>query len=651
MSTVPEPNRPVVPPSSAAPIMIVEDDAIQALDLKQQLRAQGYRVVGIAGSAEEAEKLAEREWPSLVLMDVRLQHGPDGVDLAAQLNAKRALPVLFVTAYSDPETVHRAARIGAYGFITKPYEERELRAAVEVALAKAALERRPAAEERWFAQSLRCVQDGVLLTDANGRLLFLNPLAEGWTGWAEIDANGRPLSEVLNLEPAQGIGTGDPAAALHEAVMQGSVLQMLPAVAAVARNRTRTLLDISCAPIGDERGRRVGSVIQLRNAAERQALDQRRHGGLQRFRTAFEQAPLGMALVTTDGRLLEVNDALCTMLGHRREALLELRQFDLTVAEDRVIEAQMLALLARGDRAIVQFERRCQHADGTPLWSLTSVSKVADPAAGDDHDHASLLLYQVVDFRAQREVAQGLATAGAMRLQQQIDSAVEMTTHAILSRASHELRTPLNAVLGLAQLLQSTEASTMPDRVKAYAGLIVNAGGRLLKLVNDLLDLQSADVGTLAMSMATVGLRGQIDQTLQPLREAAERAGVKIRNEVPDDLRVRADPIRLRQLLAELADNVIKHAHTGSLLRWSVGPRMERPMVSLRIDDCGPGMSDEERQQAFRLFQRLGRVDDAGPGLGLALARRLAERMGGKLTLDTSPEQGMRVVLMLRGAE
>ncbi|WP_028999810.1 hybrid sensor histidine kinase/response regulator [Azohydromonas australica] len=133
-------------------ILIVEDEAVIALDLKLELQDMGYRVLGPATSGEQALRLAAQEPPDLVLMDIRI-HGPlDGVDTAARLGSGGGPPVIFLTSHSDDDTVARAARTAPLGFITKPFQPRELRAAIEVALARTALERAQRAAETAQAQ-------------------------------------------------------------------------------------------------------------------------------------------------------------------------------------------------------------------------------------------------------------------------------------------------------------------------------------------------------------------------------------------------------------------------------------------------------------------------------------------------------------------
>ncbi|MDZ7337832.1 MAG: response regulator [candidate division KSB1 bacterium] len=118
----------------AARIMVVEDLNITALDLKNRLRKMGYEVPALAGSGEEAIQKAEETHPDLILMDIRLKGEMDGVEAAERIRAKLDIPVIYLTAHADDNTLQRAMVTGPYGYVLKPFEEKELRITIEMAL-------------------------------------------------------------------------------------------------------------------------------------------------------------------------------------------------------------------------------------------------------------------------------------------------------------------------------------------------------------------------------------------------------------------------------------------------------------------------------------------------------------------------------------
>ena len=126
---------------SKTDILVVDDERIVSLDIQSSLKRLGYNIVGSAEHGDDAFRIAEEHHPDLVLMDVKLKGGSDGIDAAGKISAKLDIPIVFLTAYSDPETINRAKSMGPFGFLLKPFEERELHSAIEIALFKHQMER------------------------------------------------------------------------------------------------------------------------------------------------------------------------------------------------------------------------------------------------------------------------------------------------------------------------------------------------------------------------------------------------------------------------------------------------------------------------------------------------------------------------------
>jgi PAS domain S-box-containing protein len=178
-------------------ILIVEDESVNAAVIEYQLKKLGYLVAGIASSGKEALELAQKTRPDLVLMDIQLEGEMDGVEAAAAIRKKMAVPVVFLTATSDDLTVERARTTEAFGYLHKPFQEREVHSALQLALYRAEMEARLRDERKWFANILRCITDGVIVADATGAVKLINSVAEQLTGWKEDEAIDRDLSEIF----------------------------------------------------------------------------------------------------------------------------------------------------------------------------------------------------------------------------------------------------------------------------------------------------------------------------------------------------------------------------------------------------------------------------------------------------------------------
>jgi PAS domain S-box-containing protein len=250
-----------------ATVLIVEDEAVVARDLQRSLTDMGYLVSGcVATSMDALRAVAERK-PDVVLMDIRIQGQADGIATASLLRDRFRVPVIFLTAYADEQTVARAALSEPYGYLVKPFTSREVRSAIEIARYKHAMDLRMAERERWFSTILRSIGEGVVACDAARRVRFMNPIAERLTGWTEQEAIGRAIEEVVS-------GGANGAASLLDRALSERSEQTSPA------DRLRLVgsgaaepraIDELAAPILDD-GALLGGVLVLRDVSERQRM-------------------------------------------------------------------------------------------------------------------------------------------------------------------------------------------------------------------------------------------------------------------------------------------------------------------------------------------------------------------------------------------
>jgi len=347
-------------PQTSPTVLVVEDESVVAMDLQCQLRDMGYRVCACVDNGREAIEHARAERPDLILMDIVLRGELDGVAAASIIGAELQIPVLFLTAYSDDQTVARAAAAMPYGYLTKPFQARELRAGIEVALRKAEVERSLRDSQRWLVSVLQGVGDAVIATGIDGRVDLANRAAEELLGMASL--RGRSAVDVVRLEDGAGAALAMP---VHDNPRSGAAMLL-------THDGLRVPVDYSAGPICDERDHLMGMTIVLHDERERVAFEQRLAHSEHRFRGAFDHAPLGLALVDRDNRYVRVNRALCRMLDVPEHELVGLPQDDFGDAADNAIEGAFQQDLLSGRSEAVQYERRYRTRDGRALWALVS---------------------------------------------------------------------------------------------------------------------------------------------------------------------------------------------------------------------------------------------------------------------------------------
>lgn len=185
-----------MPPAS---ILVVEDERIVSKDLQITLQTLGYTISGVAYSAREAIEKAIETSPDVILMDIMLNDEITGIEAAAIIRSRKDIPLIYLTAYSDDTILQQAGITQPLGYLLKPFTERELRTAIEMALYRSQIEKQVRQQEAWFATAFRSIGDAVIATDNTCRIVFINAHAAALTGWSEQEALGMELEEVFTV--------------------------------------------------------------------------------------------------------------------------------------------------------------------------------------------------------------------------------------------------------------------------------------------------------------------------------------------------------------------------------------------------------------------------------------------------------------------
>jgi len=179
--------------------LVVEDERLVALALEQCLKAIGHEVAALVTTGQEAVRKALELEPDLVLMDIRLKGEVDGIEAAVRIHGNFGTPIVYLTAYSDDNTLERARAAQPYGYVLKPFEEKSLKSAVAMALYTASVNARELRTRERLARILADLAEGVIVADAKGNISYLNPRASQLLGWEPAAAAGKFFGQVFRL--------------------------------------------------------------------------------------------------------------------------------------------------------------------------------------------------------------------------------------------------------------------------------------------------------------------------------------------------------------------------------------------------------------------------------------------------------------------
>lgn len=248
-------------------LVVVEDDRVVALDLTGTLEDLGYHVAGTATRGEDAIDLSRNLRPDLMLMDVRLAGKIDGIEAAQSIRHTSDVPIIYLTAHSDHDTLQRAADTNASGYLVKPFKAPELRCAIEIALHKHALDVRMHANEQWLATTLQSIAEAVIAIDESGNIRFFNRIAEQLTGWLSDDAREHRVEDVLELVNERN-GLRMPSI-VKTALERREPVVFTQSCQLHARDGACVSVEESAAPIIDRYGKILGGVLIIRDVTER----------------------------------------------------------------------------------------------------------------------------------------------------------------------------------------------------------------------------------------------------------------------------------------------------------------------------------------------------------------------------------------------
>ncbi|MEH1931886.1 GGDEF domain-containing response regulator [Nostoc sp.] len=294
-------------------ILIVEDEFIVAMDIRNRLQKFGYTVFGLVDSGEEAIEKAADDSLDLVLMDIILKGKMDGIEAAEVIYNNFNIPVIYLTVDDDETTLARAKVTEAFGYIIKPFKEKELKFNIEITLSKHRMETKLKQSEQWLNTVLKSIGDGVITSDALGTVTFMNPVAEVITGWKYSDAFGKEATEVFNIAHEK---TRIKIENLIKQVLESGVTVHLPEeTILITKNGAEIPIDDSIAPIKDDDGNITGAVLVFQDITERKQILETLGRREQEFKALVENAPDIISRFNTQLRYVYVNPAIENITG------------------------------------------------------------------------------------------------------------------------------------------------------------------------------------------------------------------------------------------------------------------------------------------------------------------------------------------------
>ena len=335
-----------------------------------------------------------------------------------------------------------------------------------------------------------------------------------------------------------------------------------------------------------------------------------------------------------DGRMTMASASIETLLGYKPEELIGKSMANLYFnADDR---AEFLKALGNNGGQVHDYEVRLRRKDGGVIWAASNARYLYDR-----DDNVIGLEGTTRDISAQKA-----AELEMFKAKEEAESANQAKSN-FLSGMSHELRTPLNAVIGFSQMMELQKGATLTDQQREYLGIIRSSGEHLLTLINEVLDLAKVEAGRMEVRKAPVEVTGLIVDCIALVKPLAAEHRIGIEWHAPESApHILVDRTKFKQILLNLLSNAVKYNVNGGTVSVTLTPEGSETLA-ISVTDTGQGMSPADCDALFEPFQRLGAEHGSieGTGLGLVLAKRMVEAMGGAIRVESAPGLGSTFTL------
>ena len=632
-------------------ILVVDDEDSVARYMQKKLESLGYAVPAIAFSGEEAIREAAATRPDLILMDIRLPGGLDGVEATGKIQARFNIPVVYLTAYADDETLQRAKISEPYGYILKPSNEVELQTTISIALYKHKMDsklkeselalrkhttelkakneqlQREISERKQAEKALRKLHksleqrvaertfelqasrasfhniversaDGIVVTDRKGVVLFAN----------------KTFESIFRRKSEELVGEMFGLPVITDEMTEVSIIRKSgePGVGEMSAVETEW---------EDE----PAYLVLLRDITERRQVER----DMLIKDKAIASSVNAIAIADFDGNLTYANPAFLRMWGYDSEAeilgksLLEF--WSMEEPDQKIVEIL-------NEKGSWQGEIVKNRKNGLEFYSRLSMSMVRD---SDDKTIAIMASFIDLTERRREEEARE-------RLNQQLQAKIS-ELEAFSYGIAHDLKSPLLSVEGFSRLLRADMQNKRLEKVQEDIRLLESGVGKMQQFLNGTLEYSRA--GYQIKRTKNVDFGKIVEEVLEEFAEQLRSIGatLSLAETLP---KVYMDRMRIKQVLTNLIQNSIDYRDKTVPLKIEIGHRLSNGEAVFFVRDNGIGIDESETEKVFDLFYR-GTTDSKGSGIGLAIVKRIIEAHGGRIWAEDQSGKGTTMCFAL----
>ncbi len=615
-----------------ANILIVEDNEIVASDINRRIKKLGYSVAAIVSSGEEAINKAQEHHPDLVLMDIVLKGEMDGIEAADLIHTRFNVPVVYLTANTDTTILNRAKQTEPFGYIIKPFKDRELTIAIEIALYKYKSEKRLCEKEQYYRSMLHNLHENIIVIDGDYRITDLNNTILKTLGFKRKDVIGRYCFEVFH-------GHNEPCARMGEMCYLEEVFKTGEARSCQHENThvkgSKVFVDIRFSPMKDKGGNVTHVVEAIRDITERKRAEQALKESEEKHRTFLELNPDPVIVYDCEGKVIYLNPAFTRVFGWSLAERSGKKMDGFVPKEFWQETKKLIEKVMAGGTFSTETSRYTKDGNMIPV-SISGATY---------HDFEGNTLGSIINIR---DITEQRNMEERLRQSQKMES-----LGTLAGGIAHDFNNILFPIVGYTEMvLEDLEHDNV---ARKNLEEVFKAGQRAQSLVKQIL----------AFSRQTREERQPVQVKLilkeeLKLLNASLPSTIEIRPNILSSSVINADSTEIHQIIMNLCTNAYYAMRdSGGVLDITLDDTVipvDDPMVKanfspgpyirLKIGDTGAGMSDLIMQRIFDPYFTT-KAKGEGTGLGLSTVHGIVKSLKGDITVASKYLKGSAFTIYL----